>query len=502
MKKIIGILTAVSIVVASAGVLAEDLPAELIYADVSIGNSDEGLICTYINSDGRLCYVMKDEDDEKAPKYRIISDSGSFDDIRSLGVGYGVLYKDMISALCIREDGSLWHCTEIDGKIEYTKVEGIENCIKIGMSGAGIIALLSDGTVYTWAQTAVPEYASNVESPISKVDGLENIVDIAAGESYSYALDCDGYIYQWNYDENGIQSVPKKFETDGIFTGISGGYGIILATTNDGDVYRYAEVPYHYENNFAWNEYIYPVKQEGINDCVQISNSPIFLYDMILMPDNRIKFYNVWLELKEYEVTEGEIDHVAASRGAFVIMKDGSLWEAEYGDYHEIEKLKCIVDKDSENKAGTKRSIRFVKRSEMAEKLIEAYEVLTGKQCETAVSSSYTDVSSDSEYKEAIEQCSILGLMDGTDDEGSFSPNKVLRREQAAVILDRLFDISKKEIPAEYRTEKYEDDEEISDWARESVYRTAGLFDRENKFDPQEYVTYDELHEIMQKIIK
>lgn len=500
MKRLISILTTVSIVAASTGILAEDLPAELMCMDVSTGYDQEKSVCSYINSDGRLCNILKDESEGEDPKYSIISDPGSFNDIRSLGVGYGVMYRDKISTLCIRDDGSLWHCTGVDGKFEYTKVEGIENCIKVGMSGSGIVALLSDGTVYTWAQTAVPEYSFNVESPISKVEGLENIVDIAAGSLYSYALDSDGYIYKWGYDENFIDIGLKKFETDGIFTEISGGNWILQAMTNDGDVYRYAGAPYHYENPFSWDEYSYPVKQEEFDGCIQISNNPIGMYDIMLMPDNRIKYYNIWMEIKEYEIKEGEVDHVAASRGTYVIMKDGSLWESEYDDCQEIKKLKCLVDKDSENKAATKRSIRFVKRSEMAEKLIEEYESLTGKQCEATSASSYKDVSSDSKYKEAIEQCRILGLMDGTDDEGSFSPNKVLRREQAAVILDRLFDISEKTIPVEYRTEKYEDDKEISDWARGSVYRTAGLFERENKFNPQEYVTYDELNEIIEKI--
>lgn len=47
------------------------------------------------------------------------------------------------------------------------------------------------------------------------------------------------------------------------------------------------------------------------------------------------------------------------------------------------------------------------------------------------------------------------------------------------MILDRLCNLSGIELKE--KTEKYDDDEKISDWANESVHKTAELFERCDK---------------------
>lgn len=487
MKKIISLAIICSCMPVSAA-FAADLPAELEFE--SMGFASGGF--SYITQDNQIGVVRE-----------VVYDAdltGLYcNDVLSLGIGYGVEYEGKETELFIKNDGTLWCYSADDGEASSVQIDNIENCIKAGSGASGVIALTSEGEVYMWGRQDGENKLSDVGAPIEKVEGLTDIVDIATGWRFAYALDSEGYVYKWGYLKNGEKIRVKRLPEIENCVEIDQGSCLLLARTIDGSVYRFADAPYNVKGRFSKYQYEYPENIYDIENCTHISGSSMRNEGLMLTANNELKFYNKKYLLKTYSITEGEADRIVSGYYDHVIMKDGSVWMVKY----DLDNNGCSLEYISniENCISSK-SIRFVKRSEMAEKLIEAYEVITGKQCETAVSSSYTDVSSDSEYKEVIEQCRILGLMDGTDEDGSFSPNKVLRREQAAVILDRLFDISKKEIPAEYRTEKYEDDEDISDWARESVYRTAGLFDRENKFDPQEYVTYDELHEIMQKIIK
>ena len=65
-------------------------------------------------------------------------------------------------------------------------------------------------------------------------------------------------------------------------------------------------------------------------------------------------------------------------------------------------------------------------------------------------------------------------------------------------MLDRMLSKAGKETAG--RQEVYEDDAEISDWAKESVYRTAELFERTGEYDPLEYVSYDELEKVFAKV--
>lgn len=93
---------------------------------------------------------------------------------------------------------------------------------------------------------------------------------------------------------------------------------------------------------------------------------------------------------------------------------------------------------------------------------------------------------SDTDDENIIMLCGI-GIINGFDD-GTFGAERLITREQAAAILDRLsryldMDINK-------GTEPYADNNDISDWAEESVYNMSGagimLGTGDNRFSPQE----------------
>ena len=77
-----------------------------------------------------------------------------------------------------------------------------------------------------------------------------------------------------------------------------------------------------------------------------------------------------------------------------------------------------------------------------------------------------------------------------------FIPNGLLTREQAATILDRTVQYLK--INSNSNVEAtYEDDDYISEWAKDSVYRMMDMKimigDNKCYFKPQEYCTTEEM---------
>ena len=505
----------------AAHVVAVDLPANIICENiVSVGDK-----FLYLTQDSEICCVQ-----ENVSKANGIIDYSSktmgtyFSSVKSLCEGYtNSIYlnngKILNGRLFIRDDGSLWGYNVDNGIASCDQIEGIEGCIKACTGRFFAIALLSDGTVYTWGnryygedERSALDSSSYIVYP-EKVEGLKDIVDIAVRDACAYALDCDGYVYAWgeniyNYsEENGI---PQKISGIEDCVEIDHGFSYLLARKADGKVYQLVD---RYELGLSFpKKYYIPTLITEVDNCTQISAAPFYREGLMLSNDKKILYYegsifNVLIydnsandsaEMHSVAVSEfGNPVGVAASTNYYVIMDNGSIWRMIYNDDDDHPEYKCAVPANPEDKIKID-SIRFVKRSEAAERISSLYDELTGAAAADTESCTYSDVDTDSKYLSAIGKCCSLGLMNGTD-ENSFSPNKVLRREQLAVIIDRLLTLTEKDIEA--RAEKYTDDEAISEWAKESVYKTAGLFDRKaGSCAPQEYVSYDELETIIEKV--
>lgn len=98
-----------------------------------------------------------------------------------------------------------------------------------------------------------------------------------------------------------------------------------------------------------------------------------------------------------------------------------------------------------------------------------------------------------------IEKLAALGVISGVGD-NNFNPTGTITREQAATILVRLMD--KMDIPVEQSTTKYTDDDKISDYAKEAVYKVSNIKDATGAplmqgtgagtFDPQAPLTNEQ----------
>ncbi len=149
------------------------------------------------------------------------------------------------------------------------------------------------------------------------------------------------------------------------------------------------------------------------------------------------------------------------------------------------------------------KTIDFTKpitREEFAEISVKAYEAFTEKKAEAVSTNPFIDTQN-AEVLKAYH----LGITTGTSD-NTFEPDAILNREQAATMLTRVYkkatingwtikDDSK--YPLKYiRANTFADDNNISDWAKESVYfmNANGIIKgiEDNKFAPQNMTEEEE----------
>ena len=483
---------------------AADLPAEIGCLNISSTDND----IQYITEDGQIAYL--ECDDDNIYEFGNFADSPKvfFSDVRSFAESYA-----LSETYYINNNGDLYKYS-IDGDTEeHSKVEGISDCVKVCCGQDYVLVLKSDGTVWAWGENKYGQLGDGTSEPKetpSKIDSLEEIVDITAGNNCAYAVDSEGKVYGWGQhrllNEYGIyeglyyNNIPHevmKGVENCIRVDAANEYTFVM--TYSGDIYK------------CYNTDTEAVKMDNVGKCVDMSSQPWGTYvftPMLLAEDGNVWqwSYSTWVVdgwQSEHPNKTTYIDDlvkvVAGVKNAY-IKSDGSVWvtyPSEEDGYWNHGKAVCIVDSENDYKLKMD-SVRFVKRSEAADMFSKLYEEITGKVAD-ANSIEYNDVDADSKYKNGIQKCTSLGIMNGTDEENNFSPNKVLRREQAAVILDRLCNLSGVELKD--KTEKYDDDEKISDWAKESVYKTAELFERQNNvYNPHEYITYDELECVIEKV--
>jgi len=123
-----------------------------------------------------------------------------------------------------------------------------------------------------------------------------------------------------------------------------------------------------------------------------------------------------------------------------------------------------------------------ITRAEFAAVAVELYEAMSGEEAPAPGESPFSDTNDP-----VIIQANALGIVGGMGD-GTFAPDKLVTREQAALMLSRVYTKLGGEIPQVEGT-TFADNGEISNWAMDAV---AFMSDQEivngvggNKFDPQ-----------------
>lgn len=156
------------------------------------------------------------------------------------------------------------------------EAKNISNTIAVAAGYQHSMALLSDGTVWSWGVNGKGQLGDGTYSarntPV-KVKGLTGITKIAAGNEHSLALKNDSTVWTWGFNEDGQLGDGTKIEKaapvkvsglTGIIA-ISGGYSFSIALKKDGTVYFWG---WTLGNDSDLN---IPVKVSGLNGIIAIA---------------------------------------------------------------------------------------------------------------------------------------------------------------------------------------------------------------------------------------
>ena len=114
---------------------------------------------------------------------------------------------------------------------------------------------------------------------------------------------------------------------------------------------------------------------------------------------------------------------------------------------------------------------------------------------------SFTDVSGGEWYCKVVSDAASKGLIKGAD--GLFKPNEFIKREDAALIIYRLFGLLNRDVTG-YRT--FADKNDISDYAEDAVFALAGAYvlngNENNEFLPAQNITRAETAQLIYNAFK
>jgi len=154
--------------------------------------------------------------------------------------------------------------------------EGLVNSpvyLKASACDASVIALKSDGTVWTWGRNDVGQIGDGTEgimdfrSTPTLVKGISDAIDVASGGSFNVVLKKDGSVWAWGIWGRAIEKgeyspVPVKIDGFSDISAVAAGYDVIAALKKDGTVWMLETNPllreygsYEYNDEYYYGEY-------------------------------------------------------------------------------------------------------------------------------------------------------------------------------------------------------------------------------------------------------
>lgn len=527
LKKIIVCLTASALMF---GINAFAIDMDSVIYDHTVCSFVNGT--SYVTPEGKLCVKYIEETSYMSGEYDVTTQGLYFDDVKALSFQYD-RWQDMVHEAVklelpyyIKEDGTVWQYTIDENGVQTEQIKGISNALKVYSIEYLGFALEKNGKLKYWNQVD-PDHV------VYEFDGLSNIVDISVSsyfkaheeaikdiaESnfpyYVLAVDSSGKAYEilfrikcyedWFVTGETLYERPEKIEIE-IITELASididekcaqsVSDVLLPDyirTVDGHLYVYDAYSRKLE------------KVEGIDNAAYISAEGSRFTPVVYTDDNKIlmieKTYDGYIipYNKFYNVTEyGDPSYISAGYRIYYVYDDGTMVLGAGTRHYYNDTAAQIVDTDDPNKVKISR-IELMRRQRLAHEIIDFYEEHAGEVETGASSGVFCDIS-DSEYKEDIEKCAELGIINGVS-KTEFSPDGVLTREQLAVILKRMMEQMGVRKDFSGTEKEYSDSEKVSSWAKDSIGIIENCFEVTNKrLAPDEYVTVEEFEEILQNL--
>lgn len=442
------------------------------------------------------------------------------------------------NSLAITDDGSLYIWGEnYSGCISNTAPELITSPLKVmdnvvlaGIGRSHVAALTSDGSLYTWGSNSYGQLGNGTtEDAYTPQKIMDNIVSVGVGFSHTMAATTVGDMYIWggnsqgqlgngsyDYDFYAKQPTPVKL-MDNVASVYANG-NASMAVTKNSELYTWGYNEFG-QLGVGMFQYFVSSPQKIMDDVASVSTGNTTTMIITKGGNLYVCGYNYAGQLgdgttKDSYTPQKIMNDVAAACGGWsqsmALTTDGSLYTWGGNGYGEM----GIGTHSYEDKYTTPQKLmdnimmpKIIKigPSKWAEGGIDTaaelglipneldgawltpvtrldfcrliYSLCTNiKSTELgdtpAVEFSDTDVLTKND-KELIAYAANLDIVNGYDD-GSFRPNNLISREEAAVMLARTLRCVGTD-KAESITTEFEDYAEISDWAKDDTAFISSL---------------------------
>jgi uncharacterized repeat protein (TIGR01451 family) len=280
-----------------------------------------------------------------------------FAGVRAVGAGDS-------HTLAVKSDGTVWGWGSNGGGQAVNsadsststpmQVGGLTDVVAVSGGGFHSLALKSDGTVWAWGTNSVGQLGrspsfSTVPQPLGQVSGLSGATAVSAGEFFSLALLKDGTVWTWGDNTEGqlgdgttsARSAPGQVAgLTNVVAVAAGQEGHVLAVKSDGTVWAWGENRFGELGDGTTASRLTPVQVAGLTNVKAVAAGQHF--SLALKQDGTVWTWGGTPGTASPPTQLAELSNIVAvdagQQHAIALKSDGTVWtwganfDGELGD--------------------------------------------------------------------------------------------------------------------------------------------------------------------------